>query len=254
MTRPIRALLLVAALVAVAALATPGAAVSATANQSPNATQIGENVTASYVLTDLYTDAPTAWRLNASTGLDRATWVVTARGLDHRVLATRRGRGSSVTIPVRAARNVSEITVSVTGTAPAVANFTYPARERYQVVSFAREDNGSSVAIDDWRAAHYTRASQAARTTLNASRAAIRDNGSDGELEEQFRFAVTAYRAGEFDLAGSIAADARQDAGRADYPVGMISGLFLGGIVAVLGGAGVRTYRSRSDEDSWRDR
>lgn len=254
MTRPTRALLLVAALVAVAALATPGAAVSASATQSPNATQVGENVTASYVLTDLYTDAPTEWRLNATTGLDNATWTVTAAGLDHRVLATRQGRGPSITVPVRAARNVSEVTVSVTGTAPSVANFTYPARERYRLVSFAREGGNSSGTIDDWRAAHYTRSSQSARTTLNASRAAIRDNGSDAELEEQFGFAVTAYRAGEFDLATSIAADARQDAGRANYPIGMISGLFLGGIVVVLGGAGVRTYRKRSEADSWRDR
>lgn len=251
-----RWVLLFVALVVVSTLVpAPAMAVSATANDTPNGVQVGENVSATFTLTDLYTGAPKSWRLRATTGLDNATWTVTAYALDDSELASRSFRGQSFRTPVRAAQNVSRITVTVRGTAPPVTNFTYRPRERFTLASLSRAHNGSETVIRNWSTRHYTRESRSARRTINATRTAIREDGGDEELEEQLGFAISAYRNGNFELARAIATDAKNAAEGSEYPVMLLSGLFLGGIVVALGTAGIRSYRERTREDDpWRDR
>lgn len=243
-----------ALLVASVLVPAPAAGVSATANETPNTTQVGGNVSATFVLTDLYTAAPNAWRLHTATALENATWTVTAYGLDDRALATRSFDGPGLRTPVRAARNVSRIEVTVRGTVPAVRNFTYRPREQFTLAALARTNNGSQTSIRNWSVAHYTSESRSARRTLDAARTAIAENSSDGELEEQLGFAISAYRNGNFELATAIANDARYAANRPDYPVELLSGMFLGGIVVALGAAGFQSYRTREEDDPWRDR
>ena len=241
-------------LVALPLVATPAGAVSATANGTPDGARVGENVSATVVLDDLYTEAPTAWRLHADTELRNVTWTVTAAGLDGSTLATRSFRGRSFDTPVRAAQNVSELTVRVRGTAPPVENFTYQPREEFALAALARGRNGSRVAIADWSAAHYTPESRSARRTLNATQAAVAEDGSD-DLEERFGFAVMAYRNESFGLSNAIASDVKTTAERPDYPVAFLSGLFLGAIAVGLGAAGLRSYRERAhDGGQWSDR
>lgn len=249
-------MLFIALLAVSAAIPAPVAAVSATAEDASKGAQVGENVSATFTLTDLYTGAPKAWQLRGATELENVTWTVTAYGLDDRQLATRSFSGSSFRTPVRAAENVSRLEVSVTGTAPAVENFTYRPREQFALASLARERNGTSrTVIKNWSAHHYTKESRSARRTLHAARTAVEKEGDD-ELTEQMGFAVSAYRNENFALATDIATDAKETAERPDYPVELLSGLFLGGIVVALGTAGVRSYRTRRHEDDrrWRDR
>ena len=239
----------------VSAVPAPAAAVEATANDTPRAAEVGGNVSATFSLTDLYTAAPKTWRLRATTELDNVTWTVTAYGLDDRELATRSFTGRSLRTPVRASQNVSRLEVRVTGTAPPVENFTYRPREQFTLASLSRERNGNSRAlIKNWSAGHYTAESRSARRTLQAARTAVQEDGND-ELTEQVGFAVSAYRNENFELANAIATDAKQNAEETEYPIGLLSGLFLGGIVVALGTAGIRSYRDRRRDDRhWSDR
>ena len=256
MTEPNRRrwVLLLVTLLAATALAPPAAGVSATANETPNTTRVGENVSATFVLDDLYTGAPNAWQLHTATALENTTWTVTAYGLDDRALATRSFDGSALRTPVRASQNVSRIEVTVSGTVPAVGNFTYRPREQFTLAAFGRSNNGSQTSIRNWSAAHYTPESRSARRTLDATRTAIAENSSDDELEEQLGFAISAYRNGNFELATDIATDARTAANQPDYPVELLSGMFLGAVVTALGAAGFQSYRTREEDDPWRDR
>lgn len=250
------ALFLVALLAVTVLVPAPTMAISATTNSTPDAAQVGENVSATLVLTNLYTEAPKAWRLHATTELERATWSVTAYGLDGNELASRSFDGSSFSTPVRAGRDISRIELTVTGTAPMVRNFTYRPKERFVLASFSRTGNQTTpTIIRTWSIHHYTTASRSARQKINATQAAIAEDGGSDELEEQVEFAITAYRHGNFDLAIAIADDAKDTAEDPDYPVGLLSGLFLGGIVVALGTAGIRSYRMRRREDDpWANR
>ena len=248
--------LVLALLLASAVAPAPASAVEATANDTPRAAAVGENVTATFGVSDLYTSAPKTWRLRATTELENVTWTVTAYGLDDRQLARRSFTGPVLRTPVRASQNVSRLEVSVTGTAPTVTNYTYRPRERFTLASLSRERNGTSRAtIRNWSANHYTTESRSARRTLRAARTAVQEDGDD-ELAEQLGFAVAAYRNGNFELANAIAADAREAAEKPEYPIGLLSGLFLGGVVVALGTAGIRSYRDRRREDDrrWPDR
>ncbi len=248
-------LLLVTLFAASALVPAPAMAVSASADGVPDGVRVGENVSATFTLTDLYTKAPNAWRLRATTALENASWIVTAYALDDSELASRSFRGQSFRTSVRAVRNVSRITVTVRGTAPAVENFTYRPRERFTLASLSRAHDGTSRLIKNWSVRHYTQESRSAWRTINATRTAVAENGSNDELEEQVGFAISAYRHGNFELATAIAADAKNATEDSEYPVMLLSGLFLGGIVVALGTAGIRSYRERArDDDPWRDR
>ncbi|HET7322907.1 MAG TPA: hypothetical protein VFJ06_01095 [Halococcus sp.] len=248
--------LCIALLVATALVPTAATAISATANDAPETAQVGENVSATFTLSDLYTKAPTAWRLHGTTELKSATWTVTGYGLDGSQLTTRSFDGRSFRTPVRASQNVSRLEITVTGTVPKIENFTYPAKERFTLATLARTHKQTPrTRIKNWSVHHYTAASRSARRKLNASHHAVTEDDGNGELEEQVEFAVSAYRHGNFDLATAIADDAKDAAEQPDYPVGLLSGLFLGGIVVALGSAGLRSYRTRTHEDDpWRDR
>lgn len=245
-----------AALLAVSVVApAPAAAISATTNSTPDAAEVGENVSATFTLTELSTEAPKSWQLHATTELDSATWTVTAYGPNSSKLATRSFESESMSVPVRAAQNVSKIKLAVSGTVPMVRNFSYKPKERFVLASLSRGQGPTPTLIETWMVHHYTPASQAAREKINATQAAIADDGGNDELEEQVKFAIAAYRNGSFALATDIAEDAKDAAEEEHYPVGLLSGLFLGGIVVALGGAGLRSYRARNRENNpWQDR
>lgn len=248
--------LLVTVLAASVAVPTPAAAVEATSNETTENAQVGENVSATFTVSDLYTGAPKTWRLNGTTELDNVTWTVRAYGLDDRQLDARSFDGSTFRTPVRASQNVSKLEVTVTGTAPTVENYTYRPREEFALASFTRQNNGTTrEIIKNWTTRHYTRESRGARRNINDARAAIEDDGGDEELEEQLQFAISAYRNENFELAIDIADDAEKAAEEPNIPVGLLSGLFLGGIAVALGTAGLRSYRTRRQDDrDWRDR
>lgn len=245
-----------AALLAVSVVApAPAVAISATANSTPAGAQVGENVSATFTLTELSTEAPRSWQLHATTELDSASWTVTAYGPNGSERATRSFDSESVSVPVRATQNISKIKFAVSGTVPMISNFTYKPKERFVLASFSRGQGPTPTLIETWSVHHYTPASHAARQKINATQVAIGDGGSNDELEEQVKFAIAAYRNGSFELAIAIAEDAQDTAEEEHYPVALLSGLVLGGIIMALGSAGLRSYRARNREnDPWQNR
>ncbi|PSP87829.1 hypothetical protein BRC90_09325 [Halobacteriales archaeon QS_4_69_34] len=261
----VRAAAVVLALVLFASLAAPAGAFEVEAEGVPAATPVGEDVSATFALDDLYTDAPEAWRLRATTELENVTWTVRAYGLAGEQLAVRSFDSSSFEMSVRADNDIASIDVAVEGTAPQVANFSYDPPQAFTLARFVRlREGGASVELNRTTVRHYTAESKRTRAVLDDARPPVGEmegGEDDGESEraEQFGFAVSAYEHENFANARAIAGDlaAEERDGDRSIAVGSIAArtgqivtLVLGVLVVLLGAGWLRSRRTGSGRGS----
>jgi len=251
-------LLLVLA-VAVAAISPAAAAASVQADGVPEEAEVGEEVTATYTLSELYAgDTPSEWTLRGETNMTNASWSVTAYGVDgDQVADTRNYGGDSFEYAVSSEENVNEIEVTVTATVPEVAEWSYDPEERFTVTEFTEvRSGGGESTIDSYDAHHYTGDSKEARNAIEDAEAAISDaesNGADvSNAEDGLDDAIGFYENGDFDRAVQNAEDAASDAESSQSSAQTRSMLLYGGagLVAllVLGGGGYLLYQRQGDD------
>jgi hypothetical protein len=264
----VRAVAVVLALVLLASLAAPAGAFEVEAEGVPAATPVGEDVSATFALDDLYTDAPEAWRLRATTELENVTWTVRAYGLAGEQLAVRSFDSSSFEMSVRADNDIASVDVAVEGTAPQVANFSYDPPQAFTLARFVRlREGGASVELNRTTVRHYTAESKRTRAVLDDARPPVGemesgddeaegdDTDGDSERAEQFGFAVSAYEHENFANARAIAGDLATEERDGDRSIsvgsiaartGQIVTLVLGVLVVLLGAGWLRSRRAGS--------
>lgn len=234
----------------VAAVA-PAAAVSVGEQDLPETAEVGEEVTATLTLTELYGEYD-SWQLAGSTGLRNVTWTVTyydqaGNQVDQESYDGETFDGSSVSID----DGTDKVRVRVTGVVPPIEEYDYEQQAEFRLVELQQvRQGGNSNVITAQNATQYTQDSREAREALDSAAAAIDSAGNPSNAQETFDSAVNAYEAGNFDNAVTLAERAEREAKRASSDqqrnqliIYGVAGLL---VLAVLVG-GVLHWRSGQD-------
>jgi hypothetical protein len=251
--------LLVALAVLLAAVPPAAALATVQADDAPEEAQVGEEVSVTYTLTDLYEgDTPRQWTLRGETNLTNASWSITMYdNAGDQIGETRSYGGNSFEEQVSADEDVAEIEVTVTGTAPEVGNFTYDPAESFRLTEFTEvRDGGGTSTIDSWETHHYTEDSAEARAAIEEAEASIEEaesNGADvSDANSDLDNAIGFYEAGEFDKAIENA-NAAQDAAQQSESSAQTRSMVMYGAIGlialvVLAGGGYVLYQRQQDD------
>jgi hypothetical protein len=242
--------LLVAIVLALSAVATPTAAVSVGSAEVPERAEVDTKLSATVQLTDLYREPDLeSWTLAGTTDLTDVTWTVTFYDQGGNQLQQASQDGQSLEQDgVALADGISEVSVRVTGTVPAVTDYTYDPAHTFTVVSLAvTRPGGSSTDIGTWETHHYTAASREAHLALDEAAAALDSaraaGATPGTAEETFGFAVDAYEGENFALATTLAEEAESQAASARQGAETTRlALYAGGALVALVLLGVVVY------------
>ncbi|MFB6125866.1 MAG: hypothetical protein ABEJ79_01000 [Halolamina sp.] len=243
---------LLIALLVCSALAVPAVAVQTESQQVPEEAEVGAEVTAQVTLTELYDEYET-WQLAGQTELENVTWTVvyydqTDAKVDQQSYDGQNFSGATVS----AGDGTSRVVVKVRGTVPAVEQYSYDPAQTFLTMELRQErEGGTSNVVDSFDTHHYTAASDEARAAIDGASSAVDAAGSPSDAAELLDSAVSAFEAGNFDNAVTLAERAEQSATqtqntqqRNQLIVYAVGGLL---VVGVLGG-GVAYYRSQQDE------
>jgi hypothetical protein len=248
---------LVVGLLLVLTLAAPATAVTVGDTTVPAEGQVGEQVTATVTLNELYRN-PTLerWQLSGRTALQDVTWVVeyydqTGARTDQQEFTGQQFSGAEVATE----DGTAEVVVRVTGTVPPVTAYSYEPRQEFLTMELTRgQQGGASGTVGTWRSHHFTPASDDARGALDDASASIESaqsaGGNTGDAEESFASAVDAYESENFDNAQRLAERAQGEAESAQAGAEQRRLLLYAGaavlVLAVLIG-GVYYWRSQQD-------
>lgn len=203
--------------------------------RSPGDAQVGSTVQASYTLTQLYQD-PTyeSWTLSTETELRNVTWTFQLVDQAGNVVETTNADGPNATQPIALEDGVSEVTVQVTGTVPAIEEFAYEPAPTFLVAELTHtREGGATAEIDTYEARHYTAESREARDAIESAEASIDAAGGNEQAEESLQSAISAYEGENFENAVQLAERAEREAGQAQQAQ-QRNQLILYGVVALI--------------------
>jgi len=236
--------LAVAALLALTVLAGSAGAVSVS-GQTSQTVKVGTQQTATYTIAEPYSQYNT-WTLQGSTGLADVTWQVTYHEQGGSV-AKKSYTGQQFSRKVTVDDHISKITVQVEGTVPQVSQYSYSPAQRLTVAKFTQtHQGGASNAIGQAMTTQpYTPQSRTARHAIDDAKTAVTKAQSSGadvaNAKDLLQNAVSAFDAGNFDNAVSLAKQAKQKANSSASSARTTHWLLIGGVavvvlVVVLGG------------------
>jgi len=237
------------------ATAAPAAAVSVAEEQVPSEAKSGSEVTATFTVTDLYTDYE-EWTLNGTTELQSVTWTVTLYDQADNKIEQVDIDGQSFETGISVDDDVNKVDVKVRGTAPEVENYSYDPAQSFLLAEFNQvRQGGTNTKLDSWSVHHYTDESATARSAIEDAESAIQTAKSSGasvtDAENKLSDAVSAYEGENFELAGSLADETKNEATSAKKSseqgqMLMFAGIGLVGLLVV--GGGIFWYRSQQDD------
>ena len=238
---------LVALVIAMAAVGT-AAAVTASDTSAPDEAQVGEEVSVSVTLSNLYSDND-EWTLRGTTQLTNVTgWEVTKVRPAGNTTEEYTGQDSFET-GISNADNVTDVVVTITGDAPPVEEFQYDPPQRFEAAKLSQAVGQGESTIETVQIHHYTNESQQALNAIQSADEAV--SGTDNaDAQSYLQNAIDFYETGNFDQAVSNAEQAEETANEAKssqetttlilYGVGAL-------VVLALIGGGVYYYRNQQD-------
>lgn len=209
-------------------------AVTVTEEASPAEAEIGTEASSTYVIEELYQN-PTLeeWTLEGETELANATWTVQLVDQAGNVVDTASDDGSTVSKEVSIEDDASQIRIRLVGTVPERSNWTY---EPWQSFLFAElrqsRAGGTTNVIDSWTTAYYSNESLSARTAIDEAAVVVEESGN-AEARETLNSSISAYEAGNFENAESLAQRAEQESTQAQQRSQQIR-LVLYAVVALV--------------------
>ena len=215
--------------------------------------QVGSDAAVTYTLSDPFTDVPNQYTLEGETQLTNVSWTVEVYRAGSQISENTYG-GQNFSQQLDVNNNGDEVRVKLEGTAPAVANFTYPEEETFLVAELTRVSGNNPTTFRTDRAHHYTEASKDARQAIADAEQAIEEAGGNAEAEELLANAKNAYRNEEaFATARNISQQAQTKANQAKNSAQQTQLiLMVAGAVVVIGllAGGFLYWRSQQDEYS----
>lgn len=194
-----------------------GAAGAVTVSQedAPSEAAVGSDVTATFVLTDLYTDYD-QWTLRGETELENVTWTVELfNQAGDKLGGDNSYDGQSFGHPVNIENGDHEVRMTVTGTVPTIGNYTYDPAESFLFAELIQaREGGSSDTIQTYETHHYTEESGEARQAIDEAQAAIDEAGGHEQAERTLNSAIDSYENENFDNAVDLADQAQETAER----------------------------------------
>ena len=243
------AALVVLAALLVAAVA-PVAAVSAEAEDAPSDAKVGEKVTATFTLTELYSNYE-QWTLSGRTQLKDVTWTVTRYDQADNKIGSKSYDGQSFNRSISLENDVDSVTVKVTGVVPEIEEYSYDPAQSFTLAELNQtRQGGNSERIKQWTVHHYTEESKRARAAIESAVAANEDAGGVSDAEESISGAISAFENANFELATSLAQKAEESAKSAKKSSNTMRMLLYagGGLLAVgLLVGGVFWWRSNQN-------
>lgn len=226
-------------LVAVAAAA-PVAAVSVSAENGPDAVEVGVTQDVTYEVSDLYTNYD-QWSLEGETDLENVTWTVTTYDVGDTQLEQTQYNSQSFSHDVAKDSDVARVTVRLQGTTPEWNEWSYEPAQNLTVAQFSEsQQDGASSTLDTDTARPHTEDSQNARSAIESADNAVANaesaGASTGEAESLIENAISAYENGNFDNADSLASQAENEATSAQQSTEQTNMLLWGGagVLALL--------------------
>lgn len=228
--------------------ATGGAfALSTSAENVPNSTSVGNEVSATVTVADPFADAPSQWELQGETELRNVSWTVTVLDQGQQVDQRSYG-GQSFSQALARAQGGDEVQVEVTGTVPEIQNYTYDPAEATDVARLSRRTGDNTQEIGNWTTRPYTAESQQARNAIENASRAIDEAGGGQEAERSLEQAISAYNNGNFENAVSNAEDAQSAAQGAQQTQMLLYGAVGVVVLVVVVGGGIWYYRNQQDD------
>jgi flagellar basal body-associated protein FliL len=247
-TRSTRTTAVVAILGVVALVAGTAMAVTVADSGVPSESQVGDPVTASANLTELY-DEDDEWTPAVQTELEDPQWTIEYLNQTGDVVQTVEESGVQAVTAPAVSPPVAKVSVSVTGDTPAIESYDYESNQTYLGLQIEKRTSGGDTNVETWEVTHYTEASQAAKQALDAAREAIteaEESGGDvSEAQSDFEDAVNAYNGEnpDFELAEDLAGDAEEAAESATNDGGGLPVIpIVAGVVVLLVLLGVGLY------------
>jgi len=260
------------------------AAVSVAEEDVPERAEVGETVTATITLDELYQNPNyEEWSVAGETELENVTWTVEfvsqtgdeirqvevdGQSLNQSAVET----PEELSVDAGADTPAAEVQVQVTGDVPEIEEYTYPELgqsgepESFTVVSLTQDRGagGTSNTItnpdggEGWETVHFTAESQSARDALDSARETIQRAQEEGqdvpEAVDDFGDARQAYQQENFELAESLASDAENiaqgelDSQGGGLPVTILAGAAV--VLLVVAAVAVYVYRQRQEPDT----
>ena len=239
------ALLCVIGLLAAAGTAS---ALSVSAEGVPEESATGDEVSVTYTIDEPFTDVPDEWTLAGSTGLENVSWTVTVLRAGNQVSEETYG-SQSFTQPLDIDNDGDEIRVELTGTTPAVENYSYQPEEQYTVATLTRVSGSNENEFRNDSAHHYDNESREARTAIEDAQAAIDAAGGNDNAEGLVDSAISSYENGNFENAIDLANQAESAAEKDQQTRTLLLGGGVVLLVLLLGGGGFYLYSQRDDDD-----
>ncbi|MFQ3319931.1 MAG: hypothetical protein ACI8UR_001640 [Natronomonas sp.] len=244
---------LLAALVACLLVGTlfvgPAAAVDSEPQDMPEDAEVGSDVQVTYEFTSLYGEFE-QWTLHGETNLTNVTWTV--RHYDQAGNQIRQASydGQSFDEDVNIEDDTSRIEVRVTGTTPEIQNLSYDPPERFTLAKFTQvRSGGTEDEIADYQIHHYTQETKEARNAIDSASEAVEGSGSS-EAQSSLDSAISAYEAGNFENAISLAERAEDEATQSQsVRTAVLAGAGVVVLLVLLGG-GYYLYKSRQQAPS----
>ncbi|MEZ3115067.1 hypothetical protein RYH80_03925 [Halobaculum sp. MBLA0147] len=248
-------LLAVAAVVALlAAAVAPATAVSVAETDAPDSAAVGEEVSLTITLTELYREPSLEqWELSGATELTNPTWTVVLYDQTGAKVGQESFGGQTFAgVSVVADDGVSEVEVQLTGSVPEVAEYTYDPHQTFEAATLEQvPPGGGANELTSVATEHFTEESQSAREALDAASSEIEAAGNPSEATETFGLAVSAYESENFDNAQKLADEAKGQAQQAQNTANRNRLILMGaGALLVLGIAAGGVFYWRSQQDS----
>ena len=243
-----------AACLLVAAAVAPAAAVSVAETDAPDSAAVGDEVSLTITLSELYREPSLEeWELTGETALENPTWTVvyydqTGSKVDQESFGGQTFAGANVV----ADDGVSEVEIQLTGTVPAVSEFTYDPQQTFTGAVLEQvPPGGGANELTTVEPTYFTGESQEARAALDAAATEIDAAGEPQAPSDKFDQAVQAYESGEFGLATTLANEAETQAEQAQSTANRNRLLLMGaGALLVVGAAVGGFFYWRSQQDS----
>lgn len=241
--------LLVAGLLVSSLAVGSAAAVESSPQELPEESEVGTEYEATFELTELF-DEYEQWTLHGETELTNVTWTIRQYDQADNQIRQTSVDGQTFDEDINIEDGTSRVEVRVTGTTPEIGNLSYDPEERFVVANFTQvREGGTQQEIASHGAHHYTNESKEARNAIDDASEVVNRSG-DQESRETLQSAISAYEAGNFDNAISLAERAEEEATETETRRNFLLYGAAAVVVLLLLGGGYYLYKSRQQGPS----